>query len=132
MIYLDSNVFLYPQTGSDALSRASMVWLQKAAREEVVAGTSVLTWDEFHHSLKKKIGKALATEQSKLFLQLPGIHFFDATPEILHKAQEIIEAYRLDPRDAIHAATAILNGCMEIVSDDSDFDAVKELKRIKL
>lgn len=132
MIYLDANIFLYPQTGTDTLSGACVVLLEKAVKEEIEAGTSVLTWDEFHHSLHKKLGKSAATEQSKLFLALPGITFFPATEEVITKAQEIVEKYRLDPRDAIHAATALLNNCTAIVSDDPDFDAVKELKRTPL
>src|SRR3989338_4105391 len=130
MIYLDTNIFLYPQTGTDILSRACTILLEKAANEEIEAGTSVLTWDEFNYALRKKIGKLAASEQSKLFLRLPGIIFFPATKEVIAKAQEIVELYRLDPRDAIHAATAILNKCDSIVSDDKDFDSVKGLKRI--
>jgi len=34
--------------------------------------------------------------------------------------------------NAIHAATAILNGEREIITDDADFDKVKELRRISL
>lgn len=130
MIYIDTNIFLYPQTGANVLSEACASLLKKAARDEIDAGTSVLTWDEFHYALKKKLGKSAATEQSKLFLALPGILFFPATQQILTKAQELVELYHLDPRDAIHAATAILHGCKEIVSDDKDFDAVKGLKRV--
>ena len=130
MIYLDSNIFLYPQTGTDVISGACVVLLEQAAKEHIEAGTSVLTWDEFHHSLKKKIGKAAATEQSKLFLSLPGIVFLDTTKEITRKAQVLIEKYELGPRDAIHAATAILNNCKEIASNDPNFHKVKELKRI--
>lgn len=132
MIYLDTNIFLYPQTGANTLSGACVAILEKAARGQISAGTSVLTWDEFHYALQKKkeLGKSAATTQSKLFLQLPGITFFAVTLDIVSKAQEIVELCHLDPRDAIHAATAILNGCKEIVSDDKDFDVVKGLKRI--
>ena len=48
------------------------------------------------------------------------------------KNEEIIEKYNLKPRDAIHVASALTNNIKEIVSDDPDFDKVKEIKRKKL
>lgn len=38
----------------------------------------------------------------------------------------------LEPRDAIHAAVAIRQGVRKIVSDDPDFDLIREQKRIPL
>ena len=35
----------------------------------------------------------------------------------------------LKPRDAIHLATALKAGASTIVSDDADFDNIKEIKR---
>ncbi len=42
------------------------------------------------------------------------------------------ETYLLNPRDAIHCASAITKGLNVIVSDGADFDAVKEIKRIAI
>jgi predicted nucleic acid-binding protein len=47
------------------------------------------------------------------------------------KAQEIVEKYRLTPRDAIHAAAAIDNKIATIVSYDKDFDILDEIRRIE-
>ena len=135
MIYLDTNIFIYPHTGDDAKSGACITILQKATSQEIQAGTSVLTWDEFQHVLKKEYGekeKIKAIEQSKDILNNPGIVWFEATKKIIDKAQELTEEYNLKPRDAIHAATAIINNCTEIISDDSDFDKIKGLKRKKI
>ena len=38
----------------------------------------------------------------------------------------------MKPKDAIHSACAIKNGIKEIISDDPDFDTLKEAKRILL
>lgn len=133
MIYLDTNIFVYPHTGDDAASGACIAVLKKAISEEINAGTSVLTWDEFQHALKKKFhDKEKAVELSRDFLSTPNIKLFEANKEIIYKAQELTEKYNLAPRDAIHAATAIINGIKEIISDDPDFDKIKELKRIKI
>jgi predicted nucleic acid-binding protein len=135
MIYLDTNIFIYPHTGDDAKSDVCISILQKATSQEIKAGTSILTWDEFQHVLKKEYPekeKYKAIEQSKDLLTNSGIVWFEATKEIIEKAQELTEKYNIKPRDAIHAATAILNGCTEVISDDSDFDKIKEIKRKKL
>lgn len=47
------------------------------------------------------------------------------------KAQEIMEKYKMKPRDAIHAATALENKITDIVSYDKDFDEVEGIKRIE-
>ena len=50
----------------------------------------------------------------------------------IRRAQRFVEKYKLKPRDAIHAATAISHGISQIISDDPDFDKVSELERIGL
>lgn len=135
MIYIDTNILIYPHTGDDAKSEACIEILRKATSQDINAGTSVLAWDEFQHVLKKEYGekeKTKAIEQSKDLLKNPGIEWFEATKKIIEKAQEITEKHNIKPRDAIHAATAIINNCSEIVSDDPDFDKIKELKRRKI
>jgi predicted nucleic acid-binding protein len=47
-------------------------------------------------------------------------------------ALQLIRECHLAPRDAIHAATAIVEKADFIVSTDTHFDRVKELKRKKL
>lgn len=130
MMYLDANVFIYPHTGQGVKSDASIVLLAKVALGELEAGTSVLSWDEVQHALRRKIPKEQALEVSKNMLFMNNLLWFEADAALLEKAQFLTETCNLQPRDAIHAATAILNGCREIISDDPDFDRVKELKRV--
>ncbi len=70
--------------------------------------------------------------EGKRFLGLPGLNFIKLDRKIIDKAQDLITNYSINPRDAIHAATAIINNISEIISDDSDFDVIKEIKRIPL
>jgi hypothetical protein len=129
MIYIDSNVFIYPHSGNGLKSEASIKIIQEIIIGGLDAFTSYLTWDEVVHSLRKIIGKEKAIEQGKIFLNIPNVNFLSVNNEIIRKSQELMEKYSLKPRDAIHAASAILNKCDFIVSDDSDFDKVKEIKR---
>ena len=132
MIYLDSNIFIYPNLGTDKKSEKCIEVLNKLMNSEIDAGTSVLTWDEVQYVLRKKLGVDKSKEISEIMLQNPRLVWLKATKDIIDKAQDLIERYNLKPRDAIHAATAITNEIKEIISDDSDFDKVQELRRINL
>jgi predicted nucleic acid-binding protein len=132
MIYIDTNIFVYPNTGVGPSSKASISIIEKLTNNELEAGTSILTWDELNYVLRKILGAEKANEATRDFLSTPNLIFFEANEKTLNKAQSLMERYPLKPRDALHAATAILNNCTEIVSDDSDFDKIKELKRRRI
>ena len=132
MIYLDTNIFLHPILANDVKLEGGMRVIKKVINGELAAGTSPLTWDEFNYTIRRRWGIERATQLSQDLLSTPNLVFLDTTEEIVNKAQELTLGAQLDPRDAIHAATAIINGCTEIVSDDNDFDRVKELKRKKV
>lgn len=106
--------------------------LNKIASKEIDACTSVLTWDEFFQAIKKNLGSDYASLESERLLRFLNLTFLDADMKVIALAQELAAKYPLGSRDAIHAATAITNECKEIISDDSDFDKIKELKRIKV
>ena len=128
--YLDSNLFLNPILYSDAKAERCKRIIKEILQNEGEIVTSVLTWDEVTYVVEKKLGKIIAIKEGKNFLSFPKLKIFDVNKNILIRAQKIVEKYRLKPRDAIHAATALASGCTEIISDDSDFDSVKEIKRI--
>ena len=130
--YLDSNVFIYPILYSDEKAEICKRILKKVASREFNACTSVLCWDEFVYTLRKTRGKEISEEEGERFLRFPNLIFIDANKLVVFKAQELVKKYNLKPRDAIHSATAMINDVDEIISDDSDFDVINELKRIKL
>jgi len=130
--YLDSNVFIYPLLYEDDKAIACKEIMEALINKNFEAYTSVLCWDEFVYILRKERGKETAVKEGEKFLKFPHLLFLDARKSVLFKAQQLMEEYKLKPRDAIHAATAILNHINEIISDDGDFDAVKEIKRIPL
>ncbi len=132
MIYLDVNIFLYALTSEDRKAENSKKIIARVAERNVEGCTSVLTWDEVLYFLIKEKGKKEAIIEMKRLLKIPNLVFIDANSDIINNALDIVETYSLNPRDAIHAATAIINKCDKIASDDSDFDKIKELKRIKI
>lgn len=131
MIYLDSNIFIYAALNMKPAAENCLKIMDKIAKNEIDACTSVLTWDEFFQSVKKNLGSDYAKISGQRFLNIVNLKLLDADLNVISTAQKLTEKYNLGPRDAIHAATAIVNKCDSIITDDSDFDKIKEIKRVK-
>ncbi len=131
MKYIDANVFIWPVLYNDSKAEYYKKIAKKIAKKEIIAYTSYLTWDEVVHIIKKHLGREIAVKKGKKLLRFPNLIFIETNDEIINKAQDLITNYNLGPRDAIHIASALTNKINEIISDDSDFDKIKEIKRIK-
>ncbi|MEK6895441.1 MAG: type II toxin-antitoxin system VapC family toxin [Nanoarchaeota archaeon] len=130
--YLDTNIFMNAFLYEDDKAKKCKEIISKIARNELVGVTSALTWDEIVYSIKRLLGSEKAEISGERFLNIPNLKLLSADKNIIARSQKLIVKYKLNPRDAIHAATAMLNGCNSIISDDSDFDKVKEIKRVKV
>jgi len=128
--YLDSNVFIYPVLFADAKAERCRAILRQVVDREFPAVTSVLTWDEFVYVVQKVLGRNVAVAEGQKFLRFPHLSFLRTDVEILMRAQRLLTEYNVRPRDAIHAATALVHGANDIISDDGDFDAIKDVRRI--
>jgi predicted nucleic acid-binding protein len=128
MLYLDSNVFIYAAINTQEQGRKARVLLQKIQQGQEKAATSALTFDEVFWSIKKH-NQELAKETCNALLNFPNLEIISFTRELAQKALEIIEESKLQPRDAIHAATALATDADSIISTDPHFDRLKEIKR---
>ncbi len=129
--YIDSNVFLYPVLYNDLEeSEIAKKILAQIESKEIKAYTSTLTWDEVSYVTEKLLGKTDAIEVGKKFINFPFLRFIPVDDEIMRKSQVIREKYHLKPRDSIHLSSAIERNISEIITDDSDFDGIDEIKRI--
>ncbi|MEM2550356.1 MAG: type II toxin-antitoxin system VapC family toxin, partial [Nitrososphaerota archaeon] len=81
--------------------------------------------------VRRVFGLEPSIEQGKRFLTFPNLKFLAVKKSVILRAQELLEKYRVKPRDAIHAATAIENKITNIASYDKDFDIIREIKRIE-
>jgi uncharacterized protein len=132
MPYLDSNVFIYP-----VLYPAEMQPKVKKAKEilasiengNLPAYTSTLTWDEVVWVVKKTMGREEAVNQGKKLLGFPNLEFIAVDNSVVSRAQKLMEKYKLNPRDSIHVASALEKKVKEIISEDTELDVVKEIKR---
>ncbi len=132
MIYLDANIFLYASLDDKEKGDKCRQILTKVSKEKLLGATSSLTWDEIVHSVWKNKGRDIAIIEGEIFLKFPKLKILQNTNNTIARAQQVISKYNLKPRDAIHVATMLEFKITEIISDDTDFDKVKEIKRIKI
>jgi predicted nucleic acid-binding protein len=135
MPYIDSNVFIYPviyQTESQQKAKKAKETLLKIENGEISAYTSTLTWDEVVWVVSKLLSRDDGINQGKKLLGFPNLEFIDVDEGILTLAQNLLNKYKLSPRDSIHAASAVSRKIKAVISDDKDFDQVKEITRTPL
>jgi hypothetical protein len=131
MIYLDSNVFIYSAINTQEPGEKARSLLQRIQQGDEKAETSALTFDEVFWAIKKLDFEA-ALEACQALLNFPNLEIISADREIALSALQIIKEYHLASRDAIHAATAIAAKAESVISTDTHFDKIKELKRRSL
>lgn len=132
---MDANVFIYPVIYDEARipeAKLAKNILLKIANGGIEACSSALTWDEIVYVVRKFVEAESSKKAGKSFMAFPHLKILNIDENTLRQAQEFVEKYNLKPRDAIHAACAVENGVKEIISNHSAFDAIKELKRVKL
>ena len=129
--YIDSNVFLYPVIYNDLKeSKKAREILSQIEGKNIQAYTSTLTWDEVSYVVESTLGKTDSIEVGKKFLNFPFLRFIPVDDEIIRRSQPIREKYNVKPGDSIHLSCAMERNLSEIISDDTDFDGIKEIKRI--
>ena len=129
MLYLDSNVFVYATLNNEELGDRARLLLSRVQQGKERAATSALTFDELVYVVKKHRSREDATSAGEAFLNFPNLKLVAVNGELLALALNLIRKYQLDPRDAIHAATALTAKAKTVVSTDAHFDRIKELKR---
>jgi predicted nucleic acid-binding protein len=135
MQYVDSNVFLYSvlySPDSEPKAKKAKEILQKIENGELSAATSTLTWDEVVWVTTKLLGRTDAIDQGQKLLGFPNLEFINADEGIIAQAQALMGKYKLSPRDSIHIASALSKKIKTILSDDEDFDQIKEIQRTPL
>lgn len=134
MSYVDSNIFIYPIIYDPASIREAARardFLLEIALGKIEAYASPITWDEIAWVVRKVLGTDISLNQGRKFLSFPNLKLLAIKRTTALKAQDIMEKYGLEPRDALHAAVALENKITTIVSYDEDFDKLKVMKRIE-
>ena len=95
-----------------------------------VSGTTIMAQTVLISTTKavKKHNLELALEACEALLNFPNLEIVSANREVVSSALHIIREYHLEPRDAIHTATAIAEKVDCVITTDAHFGRVKELK----
>ena len=128
--YLDANVFIYAALNVEKQGEGARALLQRVQDGKDECCSSALTFDEIVYVVGKHRNLELGRIAGEAFLELQGLDIIPVDEKLLHDTARLIRIYNLKPRDAIHASSALLRGVQVMVSTDSDFDKVKELKRV--
>jgi hypothetical protein len=129
--FLDTNVFLYAAGGSHPERDACARVLRKVADGSLDATVNTEVVQEILYVLvrrgRRKEAVTLARHVTDLFPDLLPV-----TREDMLSACGLVQRYpRLPARDAVHAATMLRHGLKHVISVDTDFDLVRELRRIE-
>ncbi len=129
-IFIDTNIFLYTVGGEHPLKLGSIAIIHRIRDGEIkaVIDTEIIQEILYHFQTIKQlpIGIKLARDAVSVSSRILPVEEID-----LSLAIELLESHpEIQTRDAIHAATMIHNGIKEIVSTDSHFDLISEIKRI--
>ena len=93
----------------------------------VVEIFSALAFDEIVWAVKRHRSPEDAETAGEAYLKLPGLEVLSVDADLLPSVLDLMRRYRLDPRDAIHAASALRVRAETIVSSDTHFDRLKEI-----
>jgi predicted nucleic acid-binding protein len=129
MLYLDAGVFIYAALNRQSLGKRARALLQKVSDGRIEAASCTLAFDEVIWVVAKHRSREDAITAAAAFLAIPNLKLLAVNQDSLFSALTLMRRYTLDPRDAIHASTAIINRCQAIVSADTHFDYVVEIPR---
>ena len=129
MKYYDSNFFIYAVLNKGRNGNWARGIISEIESGNALGVTSTLTYDEFFWKVKREKGFKAAVMATEAFLEMPNLRFLAVTDEVIWKSFELIRNLKLDPRDSIHAACALLHGVFTIVTEDKDFDKINDLTR---
>jgi len=99
-------------------------------RGERALSTSTLTWDEVVYVVRRLLGPEDSQDKAEDLLSLPNVAWVPVDLSLIRRASALYRALPILPRDAIHAASAIVAGEQEVVSEDRVFDRVPGITRV--
>ena len=128
LVYIDSNVFIYAGTADDRIGAGSRGLFKKIIQGSAKGITASLTFDEAFYQLSKHKGRSTALVYCENFLALPNVDFLSVDRETISKVLELLKNHNLEPRDAIHAAVALIHNANLFVTEDAAFSKIAQLK----
>jgi len=126
-IYLDTNSFIYSVERIDPYRAILDILWQAVSVGQFTVVTSELTLLEVLVKPLKVGDTAIAETFRTVLRHSPDVQMLPITQTVLEKAANLRATLDLKTPDAIHAATALLNGCVLFVTNDSTFRRLSDL-----
>lgn len=129
--FLDSTTLVHAVDGSAENHKECLEVINKAARGEVSAATSLETLEETLFILSKLTSIQTAVRVTRDYLRMRSIRKYEMRAPVFERALEIMKATSLRrPKDAINVATMLEYGVPRIISEDKDYDEVDLVERV--
>jgi predicted nucleic acid-binding protein len=131
LVFLDTNIFLYAAGRSHPEQEACGRILTLVAQGSLDSATNTEVVQEILYVLiRRGLRQEALALSGAIVTMFPDL--FPVTRDDVSSARDLLKRYPgLPVRDAIHAASMIRNKVQTIVSVDSDFDVVSEIRRIE-
>ena len=126
-VYLDTNSFIYSVERIDPYRAILDTLWQAVSVGQFTVVTSELTLLEVLVKPLKVGDTATAATFRAVLRHSPDVQMLPITQTVLEKAANLRATLDLKTPDAIHAATALLNGCVLFVTNDSTFRRLSDL-----
>ncbi len=130
-IFIDTPLLVYLNTLTDPRDKILYENYYLDLLSKYKAYTDVLVLDELIYVSKKKYG--IPYELSIEFIEaivLPYINILELGEEEYEHASKLMIEYKLKPSDSLHIGAMLNNGINVIVSEDKEFDKIKQIKRV--
>lgn len=128
--FLDSSVFLYAAGKPHPLKEPCVAILEAVGRGDLDATASTEVVQEVLYVVSRRGNRRLAADLAESIMDLfPEL--LPVTAADMRLACRIVGSVEGVPsRDAVHAATMLNNGLVNIVTADRDFDRIPDVRRI--
>jgi predicted nucleic acid-binding protein len=129
--YLDSTTLIHAVDKSAKHHRECLNIINRAAKGEINAATSLETLEETFFILSKLTSTSTALRVVHDYLRIANINKIEMTLAIFEYALEIMEITPIKrPKDAINVATMLINNISKIISEDQEYDKVGLIQRV--
>ena len=129
--FIDAPLLVYLNTMSDPRARKFYEDFYIRTLTDYKLYTDVLVLDEVIYISRRKYG--IPYYVSLKFIEsivLPYVSIINLGEDEYKLAARILVEYSLKPSDSIHLGAMLSNGINLIISEDKEFDRVKEVKRL--
>ncbi len=127
VVYLDTAPIIYSvEKHADYLPLMKPLWLASQNGEARIITSELTLLETLVAPIKQNDSQLTAAYEN--LLTKSEVNSLAITSQVLRRAAELRAQYNLKTPDAIHAATALINGCDLFVANDSAFNRVSGLR----